>query len=124
MGATRPTEQDWLELLQTIIQSFKRTYIVLDALDEFPDHARDSLLNALISLKASLFVTSRPSNAFHLLRDIKFIEIGDENGPGEDIEFYIHQKFKESSNLANLLKRKEQARKEICTKLKETSKSM
>ena len=120
--ATRPIEQEWLELLQTLIPLFNEVYIVIDALDEFPDSARDEFLNALISLQTSLLITSRPSNAFYLLDDIEYIHIGEENE--EDIERFIHQKFKESSNLTSLLRKKDQIRKEICAKLKEISKSM
>ena len=122
VDSTRPIEEDWLELLQTVIPLFKRVYIVIDALDEFPDSARDRLLNALVSLKASLLVISRPSNVFYLLREVEYIEIGDENG--KDVEFFIDQKFRESSNLTRLLRERELVRKEICGKLKETSKNM
>ena len=122
MDGTRPIEQDWLTLLQTILPSFNRAYIVIDALDEFPDNARDGLLNSLKSLPASLLITSRPSNAFHLLRDVEYIEITDENE--QDIELFIDRRFKESSNLTSLLKEREQVRRQVCAKLKETSKSM
>jgi len=118
---TSPIEQDWLELLQTLISSFNRAYIIIDALDEFPDNARDGLLNALVSLKASLLITSRLSNAFHLLGKVEYIEIGEENG--QDIKFFIHQRFNES-NLARLLKEKQQVRSQICEKIMATSKSM
>ena len=120
--ATRPIEQEWLELLQTLIPLFSKVYIIIDALDEFPDDTRDEFLNALISLQTSLLITSRPSNAFSLLSDIEYIHIGDENE--EDIERFIHQRFRESSNLTSLLRKKDQILKEICTKLKEISKSM
>jgi hypothetical protein len=82
----RPIEQEWLELLQKLIPLFNRVYIVVDALDEFPDDASDGLLNALVQLHASLLITSRPSNVFHLLSDVEYIEIGDENE--QDIELF------------------------------------
>jgi hypothetical protein len=122
MDATQPGTQNWLELLQTLIPLFNRVYIIIDALDEFPDHARDGLIIALVSLKANLLITSRPSNAFHLLRDVEYIEIGAENE--KDIELFIRQEFKESSHLASLLKDKEQVREQVCTKLREISNSM
>jgi hypothetical protein len=122
VDATQPIKQEWLELLQTLIPLFHRVYIVIDALDEFPDNARDGLIIALISLKASLLITSRPSNAFHLLRDGEYIEIGAENE--QDIELFIRQEFRESSNLTSLLKDKEQLREQFCTQLKDISKSM
>lgn len=120
--ATRPIEQEWLELLQTLTPLFNRVFIVIDALDEFPDNFRDGFLTALISLQANLLVTSRPSNTFYLLSDIVYIHVGEENE--QDIERFINQKFKESSNLTSLLRKKEQVRVQICAKLKEMSKSM
>jgi hypothetical protein len=122
MDGTRPSEQEWLEILQTLLLLFNRAYIVIDALDEFPDNARDGLLNALVSLQASLLITSRPSSAFYLLRDVEYIEITDENE--QDIERFIDQRFKDSSNLTSLLREREQVRRQICAKLKEISKSM
>ena len=119
---TRPIEQEWLELLQTIVPLFNRVYIVIDALDEFPDNGRDNLINALTSLQASLLITSRPSNVFHLLGDVEFIEIGEKNE--QDIELFIQQRFKQSANLMSLLRKKEEIKSEICAKVKEKSKSM
>jgi hypothetical protein len=122
VDATQPIKQEWLELLQTLIPLFHRVYIVIDALDEFPDNARDGLIIALISLKASLLITSRPSNALNLLGDGEYIEVGAENE--QDIELFIRQEFRESSNLASLLKDKEQLREQFCRQLKDISNSM
>jgi hypothetical protein len=119
---TRPIEQDWLKLLQTLVPLFSRVYIIIDALDEFPNNDRDGLLHALISLKASLLISSRPSIAFDLLRHVELIDIGNENG--RDIEFFIDQRFRESSNLSSLVREKESVRSEINAKLKEISKNM
>jgi hypothetical protein len=122
LAETRPNQQQWLELLRALLLLLNRAYIVIDALDELPDDSRDELLNALKLLQASLLITSRPSNAFQLLSDVEYVEIRDENA--EDIGLFIRQRFKESSNLTNLLGEREEVRRRIYAKLKETSKSM
>ncbi|CUS15227.1 unnamed protein product, partial [Tuber aestivum] len=55
------------DLLSQIIKSFRKTFIILDALDEFPGDARESLLSWIGKLTAdhnagslSILVTSRP----------------------------------------------------------------
>jgi hypothetical protein len=111
-----------LEILRISIPSFNRVYIIVDALDEFDDDARDDLLKTLVSLQARLLVTSRPSIVSYLLDDASYIEIGDENE--NDIQLFIDQNFEESTRLTTLLKRKEQTGSQIRAKLKETSKRM
>ena len=113
--ATQPYEHELLELLRTFIPLFTRVYIVIDALDEIPEDARDGFLMALMSLQGSLLVTSRSS---HWLHDIQYIDIEDKNQ--KDIDLFIDKKFRESSKLMLLLKGKE----EIGEKLRETSKNM
>ncbi len=117
--ATRPYEHELLELLRTFVPLFPRVYIVIDALDEFPDDARDGFLTTLISLQASLLVTSRSS---HWLHGIQYTDLEDENE--KDIKLFIDQKFQESSNLTHLLRGKEQFKRHIGEKLQETSKGM
>ena len=117
-----PPQEELLEILRIFIPSFNEVYIIIDALDEFDDDARDDFLKSLISLEARLLVTSRPSVVSHVLDDALSIEIGDENG--KDIELFIDRKFEESTRLTTLLRRKEQTSSQIRAKLKETSKSM
>ena len=117
--ATRAHEHELLELLRTFVPLFTRVYIVIDALDELPEDARDGFLMALMSLQASLLVTSRSS---HWLHDIQCIDIEDENQ--RDIKLFIDKKFQESSKLTVLLRGKEQIKEQIGEKLRETSKSM
>ena len=117
--ATRPHEQELSELLQTFVSLFTRFYIVIDALDEFPEDARDRFLMALMSFQGSLLVTSRSSHWFH---DIQYIDIEDKNQ--KDIDLFIDKKFRESSKLMLLLRGKEQIKEQVGEKLRETSKSM
>jgi len=117
--ATRPHEHELLELLRTFVPLFSRVYIVIDALDEFPEDTRDIFLKTLMSLQSSLLVTSRSS---HWLHDIQYIDIEGENQ--EDIKLFIDKKIQESSKLTLLLRGKEQIKEQIGEKLRKTSKSM
>ena len=119
--ATRPHERELLELLRTFIPLFNRVYIIIDAMDEFPDDTKDGFLMTLMSLQASLLVTSRSSHWLHL-HDIQYIDIEAENQ--KDIRLFIDKKIQESSKLTLLLRGKEHVKQQIGEKLQETSKSM
>ena len=120
---TRPCERILQELLQKLLLQFKKTFIIIDALDEFPDDTRDDLLTILSSLQASLLLTSRPLRLLeHILPDAVYIHIDAENR--KDIELFIDKKVREMPRLSVLLRGKELLRKEICAKLKEKSEGM
>jgi len=123
---TRPSEQELQELLQRLLNSFKKTYIVIDALDEVPENTRVHLLVVLSSLRgsrASLLLTSRPLQLLEpFLPDAAYIYVENENHG--DIEFFINKQIEETLHLASLLKGKQPLRREICTKLKEKSEGM
>ena len=57
---TRPSKQEIQRLVQRLVKLFKKTYIILDALDELPEDTRVHLPAVLSSLRASLLITSRP----------------------------------------------------------------
>lgn len=63
----RPNDDDVLRIIQAQISShaIQRAYLVVDALDEYPEQERATLLDTLQSLspkKVSLFLTTRPSD--------------------------------------------------------------
>jgi len=75
---TRPTLDEWTDLLETEIQTYwKRIYIVIDALDECDEETRVSLLKKVRGLpKSNLLVTSRPNYAIRMeFRDSPSVEI-------------------------------------------------
>ena len=119
---TPPRHEELLDILQKSIPLFNRVYIIIDALDEFPDDARDDFLKALVSLPARLLLTSRPTITSYLLEGEPYIEIGDENQ--KDIEFFIDQKFEESTSLKTLFRQNEQIWSQLRARLKETSRGM
>jgi Cdc6-like AAA superfamily ATPase len=54
-----PTFDELSELLVSTARSFDTVYVVIDALDEYPQHLRDRLLLALHHAKCQLLITSR-----------------------------------------------------------------
>ncbi|KAJ7286614.1 hypothetical protein C8J57DRAFT_1216771 [Mycena rebaudengoi] len=60
-GQTLPTTQDLLDILGQLLLEFRRTYIVLDALDE----CRDTHLQDLVELLSKLRI--RTKSSLHLL---------------------------------------------------------
>ena len=105
---------------------FKKTYIIIDALDEIPDDTRADLLAVLLSLQASrgsLLLTSRPLQVLEpLLPNAAYIHV--EAGNWSDIELFIDKQIDENPYLKTVLKGKEADRKEICAKLKQKSQGM
>jgi hypothetical protein len=121
--ATRPHEQNLLELFQKLIGSFKQAYIIIDAVDEASDDTRDHLLRALSPLRANLLLTSRPSNlSKHLPQDALFVYIDALNQ--QDIKHFIDENFQQSIRLLDLLEGKEEDGKEIRAELTEKSNGM
>jgi ankyrin repeat domain-containing protein 50 len=59
---TKPTEEELVGLLREFISRKAVTCYVLEALDEAPLNIQPVLLETLASLKARIFVTSRPMN--------------------------------------------------------------
>jgi hypothetical protein len=121
--ATRPHEQELLDLFQKLLSLFKQAYIVIDAVDEASDDTRDRLLTALSPLQANFLLTSRPSNlSKHLPQDALFIYIETLNL--QDIERFVDKKFQESTRLSDVLRGKDQLGKEIRAKVTERSNGM
>lgn len=85
---TRPTLQQFLESLQSVVGTFSKVFVVVDALDECPDQTRAELLIALRYLTGlNLLVTSRNipaiAQAFHGARHLEV------RASDHDVEKYI-----------------------------------
>lgn len=57
---SKPSQHALLNLLNEVSLQFKTTYYVLDALDEAPHDIRFDIVQALASVNARFFITSRP----------------------------------------------------------------
>jgi len=123
---TRPSKEELLDLLKKLLNLFKKTYIIIDALDEIPDDTKADLLAVLLSLQASggsLLLTSRPLQVLEpLLPNAVYIYV--EAGNRSDMELFIDKQIDENPYLKAVLRGKEAEKKEVCAKLKRKSQGM
>ena len=117
---TRPSKQEIQQLVQKLVKLFKKTYIILDALDELPEDARAHLPAVLSSLRASLLITSRPLQLLETADAIVRIDVQNQ----QDIDIFIEKEIEETGRLRNILRARQHVRKKICASLKRGSRNM
>ncbi|KAJ7851874.1 ankyrin repeat-containing domain protein [Mycena leptocephala] len=97
---TRPSLEETYSLLHSAIEKFSDIFIVVDALDEYPEEERDTLLRHLGNLGPAvrLMLTSRP----HVSIDhgIPTIATVDVRATEEDIRRYVEGQIEKSRRLA------------------------
>ncbi|KAJ7066788.1 hypothetical protein B0H15DRAFT_794335, partial [Mycena belliarum] len=90
----RPSLEEIAEILQILIAQTSQVYIVVDALDEYPEQQRLALLDQLSMLlgpTTRLMITSRPHVDFHdTFPDLLAVEI---RATDEDILGYIDRQI-------------------------------
>ena len=116
---TRASERELQQLVREPLKLFKKTYIILDALEELPDDTRANL-PTILSLRASLLVASRPLQLLDAADAI--VRVDSENQ--KDIELYIDKHIEETGRLRDLLKARQDVWKKICARLKKVSRGM
>ncbi|KAG8527305.1 uncharacterized protein KY384_008049 [Bacidia gigantensis] len=93
------TEDDLMVQFRKCAQDFGRVYIIIDALDELPDHVRNDFIQRLAALDGQvyLFVTSR----HNIDPTIDFDNAArfDVVASWEDVETYMRSEIKKSSRL-------------------------
>ncbi|KAJ7263405.1 ankyrin repeat-containing domain protein [Mycena rebaudengoi] len=92
--------EETYSMLYSAIQGFSGIFIVVDALDEYPEGERDTLLRYLWSLgpAARLLLTSRPHvSCDHVIPDIAIVEI---RATEEDIRKYVEGRIEKSPRLS------------------------
>ncbi|KAJ7866012.1 hypothetical protein B0H14DRAFT_2347675, partial [Mycena olivaceomarginata] len=110
-------------LLQNAIVQWSKVYIIVDALDEYPEDDRQILLNDLASgATINLMIMSRPH--IQLLGPFKNYEaINIHPNPG-DIHRYIDARIWNSSRLSSHLKSRPELRDEIHAKITDSGAEM
>lgn len=122
---TKPSQKELLTLLQNASLSLGKIYIVIDALDELSDDAKEDLLRSLWELHAGLLLTSRPLDLFMDMPhnpDPVHLHLTDQ--VEEDIELFVSNKLKNTPRLERLFRGNPQLLKEISQKIKEKSNNM
>ncbi|KAJ7203241.1 ankyrin repeat-containing domain protein, partial [Mycena pura] len=97
---TRPSLDDTYAALCSAASQLSRVFIAVDALDEYPEEQRHTLLQHLSTLGpcVSLMVTSRPHiNIKHTISNFETIEI---RAAKDDIQKYLDGQIKKSQRLS------------------------
>ncbi|KAL4782158.1 hypothetical protein BJX76DRAFT_369374 [Aspergillus varians] len=91
-----PQKMDLISALLSIISSFSRVFIVIDAIDELQDDIRADFLDCINKIKprVNMFVTSRP-NASDLIKNLlQCDQQQDIRARNEDIEAHVRREIK------------------------------
>ncbi|KAJ7273817.1 ankyrin repeat-containing domain protein [Mycena rebaudengoi] len=114
---TSPTLEEMHTLLRSAVAEYSKVYFIIDALDEYPEIQRHSLLKHLTTFGAevNLLLTSRP----HIKPDIFFpntpsLEV---QAAEEDIRRYIDAQIQNSPRLSNHVQSCPELHQEIETKI-------
>ncbi|KAF7337854.1 Ankyrin repeat protein [Mycena venus] len=96
-----PTESDVFEVFNQLVAEFSQVYIIVDALDEYPEVARGTLLEILAHLgpTVNLMLTSRPDINLGELLSSKF-EVMEIRASKEDLWRYVDQRIHDHSRLS------------------------
>ncbi|KAJ7339863.1 hypothetical protein DFH08DRAFT_1013374, partial [Mycena albidolilacea] len=116
---TAPSLEEVLEVLSSSLEEFSsKVFIVVDAIDEYPDDQRCILLKHLAKLmgsKVNLMVTSRPHvPADPALPNVETLEI---RARPEDIQKYVDVQIDLSPRLRNHVRERPDLRKDIHAKI-------
>ncbi|KAJ7154140.1 ankyrin repeat-containing domain protein [Mycena filopes] len=121
---TQPSLEDLHSILSSTISEHSAVYLVVDALDEYPEAQRDLLLRHLSSLAPTvrLMLTSRPHiNIKHAIADSEELEI---RATEDDIRRYVDAQISMSARLSGHIANKPELREEIETKIVQRSDGM
>lgn len=102
---TRPSLNEIVRVLHSLLATYSKTYILVDALDELPHHCRSMVLSQIFNLQKdanlSIFATSRPtvdmSKDFGVYTSLISLEI---RATEEDISTYLYGRMSELSFFA------------------------
>jgi Cdc6-like AAA superfamily ATPase len=114
---TRPSLDSIHLALCAAITQFPKVYIVVDAVDEYPENQRYLLFNHLTAIRSTvnLMITSRP----HItpIADSVVLQI---RANDNDIQSYVDGYIKRSPQLSKLVKMKPELEEKIGTKMQKT----
>ncbi|KAJ7108293.1 hypothetical protein C8R44DRAFT_574530, partial [Mycena epipterygia] len=118
MGYTRPSLDEVFNLLQAATPLHSQTYLIVDALDEYPEHQRYILLKYLALIlgpTTNLMITSRPHVTLDpFLQSVQMVEI---HATEDDIQLYVDMHIQQSPRLSRHVKTRPDLQEEICSKI-------
>ena len=126
----RPSLSKYLTTIKTVLSSFKRVFIIIDALDEMKSSSEREIFQdginrlACFEGKSSILITSRPQPEITVhFHDNLQLEI---TAKSQDLETYLENQIKKKSKLRRLNKtdRGRSLLKIIVTKITEKAQGM
>ncbi|KAJ7706659.1 ankyrin repeat-containing domain protein [Mycena rosella] len=121
---TRPALKKILEVLLSTVATYSKVYLIVDALDEYPEDKRNILLKNLSALgqTVDLMLTSRPHINIHTtFESVQTLEI---RATADDVRKYVDEQITKSSRLSSHIKSRPDLREEIETHIVESSDGM
>ncbi|KAJ7445358.1 hypothetical protein B0H11DRAFT_1635712, partial [Mycena galericulata] len=121
---TAPSLEEVVKVLHSSLKEFSKVFVIIDALDEYPEDQRFILLKHLaeqmgLSLNLNLMVTSRPHvPAGPPLPNVETLEIG---AMPEDIQKFVNAQIDSSSRLSKHVQRQPKLREDIHSKISSKS---
>ncbi|KAJ7500122.1 hypothetical protein FB451DRAFT_1430993, partial [Mycena latifolia] len=96
---TRPSEHEIQQLLRCTLTEYSKVYVIVDALDEYPDEQRHILCKHLVAMgpTVNLMLTSRP----HIYLGDEAVDIYAQD---DDVWRYVDEQIKISPQLSNHVK--------------------
>ncbi|KAJ6579088.1 hypothetical protein DFH09DRAFT_979758, partial [Mycena vulgaris] len=121
---TRPPLEEFCRVLNTAITQYLKVYLIIDALDEYPEHARHPFLEYLVTLvpKINIMMTSRPHIGLDsVFPDLQILEI---RATEDDIHRYLTMQIKHSPRLSKHIRSRPELQDEIQATIVDNSKGM
>jgi hypothetical protein len=120
---TRPSLGEWSDLLQSEVRRHSKMYIIIDALDECSETARDTFLDEIRKLaNANLLVTSRPNLTIE--RDFEGAASIEIRASEEDVRKYLECRIPKERRLLRHVKEDPVLLKTIISTIVERAKGM
>lgn len=118
----RPDSEALVPVITTVVSTFKRTFIIIDALDEAVPNVRTRLLEILRSLPVSLLVTSRSMGEIRSELEGSVIALIPTSS--DDLSNFVEAELTSTSTLERLLAKDPKLRDTIISKVIEKSEGM
>jgi hypothetical protein len=118
---TVPLLEEVVNVLSSSLEDFSQVFIIVDAMDEYPEFQREILLQelAVMGSNVNLMFTSRP-NISPELSSLPNLETLDIQAAPEDIQVYINAQIKLSPRLSKHIRKKPVLQEEIFRKIMDT----
>jgi hypothetical protein len=121
---TAPLLEEVADVLSSSIKEFSKVFVIVDAMDEYPEIQREVLLPHLAAMgsNVNLMITSRPNiSPESSFPELKILDI---QAALEDIQGYIDAQIKLSPRLSKHVQKQPKLREEIHAKITDAADGM